>query len=227
MDLAVDRLLRDRLSSILTAAAWLSEETADTPARLGADMVFIVDPIDGTRGFMNGDPQFSISVAVVVGTRPVAAIVHAPAVGQIFTARLGRGAALNGRPIAIAANVALAGARVAGPKFLIDPAARRLDLVTQPKVPSLALRFARVASGTFEAAVASTDANDWDVAAADLILHEAGAGLRTLEGAELTYNKPQTRHGILIAASERLQAPLREALSAITQDRRDQTAARS
>ncbi len=207
VDLAVDIFLRERLSDLFPEAAWLSEETADTPDRLSSRTVLIVDPIDGTRGFMDGDPRYAVSVALVVDGRPVAGVVDAPALEHVFSARAGRGAFLNDRAIH-APSGSLQGAKIAGPKFLIEPVAEKLGLFAQPKVPSLALRFAQVASGDFDVAVASTDAHDWDIAAADLILHEAGAQLLTIDGVPVAYNMAQTKHGILIAAAEAFQSPV-------------------
>lgn len=216
VDLAVDTFLRTRLPTVFPDAGWLSEETADTPARLGRETVFVVDPIDGTRGFMEGDPRFAVSVALVVGGRPVAAVVDAPALDQIFTARAGQGAFLNGAPIRASSHAGLEKARLVGPKFLTEPVARELGMAPQPKTPSLALRFSQTAAGMFEVAIASTNSHDWDIAAADLILHEAGATLRDLDGRELVYNRPEVKHGILVAAPDRMSAPVRDALNDIT-----------
>lgn len=216
VDLAVDRLLRERLSALLPQAGWLSEETADTPARLSRRLVLVVDPIDGTRAFMEGDPRFAVSVALVLDGRPVAAVLDAPAIDHIFTARLGQGAFLNGRRIEAEGAPRGQAVKLAGPKFLIDPVARGLDMVAQPKVPSLALRFAQVAAGDFDVAVASTDAHDWDIAAADLILTEAGARLRTLDDKEPVYNRAETKHGILVATTDPFLAPVRNALAEVT-----------
>ena len=216
VDLAVDRLLQARLSALFPQAGWLSEETADTPDRLSRRTVLVVDPIDGTRAFMEGDPRFAISVALVADGRPVAAVLDAPAIDQIFTARLGSGAFLNGRRVEAGTGGVSRAAKLAGPRFLIDPVARELDMVAQPKVPSLALRFAQVAAGDFDVAVASTDAHDWDIAAADLILNEAGAHLRTLDDETPVYNRSGTKHGILVATTDPFLAPVQRALADVT-----------
>lgn len=221
VDLAVDTFLRTHLPDVFPGAGWLSEETADTPARLDRDAVFVADPIDGTRGFMEGDPRFAVSVALVIGGRPVAAVVDAPALEQIFTAQVGRGAFLNGAPIAASPHDGLEKARLVGPKFLTEPVARQLKMAAQPKTPSLALRFSQTAAGMFDVAIASTNSHDWDIAAADLILHEAGASLRDLAGRTLVYNRPDVKHGILVAAPEALGTPVRDALNDITKNGRN------
>ena len=98
-DMAVDRLLHDALIGARPDHGWLSEETVDTPERLSARRIFVVDPIDGTVAYMKGKPWWCIPIAVVEDGRPVAAVIHAPALNETFTAVLGGGATLNGRPI--------------------------------------------------------------------------------------------------------------------------------
>jgi myo-inositol-1(or 4)-monophosphatase len=213
-DLAADAFLRERLMAALPAAGWLSEETADDPARLARDLVFIVDPIDGTRAFLSGDPNWSVSVALVANGEPVAGVVHAPALDLTYEATRGKGATINSNPLSVSARASVSGARVAGPKPLVDRLARHHDpLERLPKVPSLALRLARVAAGEIEIGLVSAAARDWDIAAADLILREAGGLLTTLEGDTPPYNTPETIHGPMIGAGAALHEA---ALRAIT-----------
>ncbi|MBL8588889.1 MAG: 3'(2'),5'-bisphosphate nucleotidase CysQ, partial [Methylobacteriaceae bacterium] len=99
-DHAADAFLRERLTGEFPGAAWLSEETADDRVRLDAARLLIVDPIDGTRAFMTGDPRWAVCAALVVAGRPVAGVVHLPALGETYAAAAGAGARLNGAPIA-------------------------------------------------------------------------------------------------------------------------------
>jgi myo-inositol-1(or 4)-monophosphatase len=201
IDIAVDRLLKERLAAIAPDAGWLSEESEDAPARLEASRVWIVDPIDGTRSFINGRPDWTISVALVEARRPVVAALFAPVSGEFFRATAGAGATRNGTPIAATPGGAIAGARVAGPKALLDHLAAVAPAFTiPPRIHSLALRLARVADGTLDAAFASSTSHDWDLAAADLLVHEAGGALTTLGGTTLAYNGASTVHDTLVAA---------------------------
>ncbi|HZH51522.1 MAG TPA: 3'(2'),5'-bisphosphate nucleotidase CysQ [Microvirga sp.] len=203
-DIALDGFLKEHLSGLLPEAGWLSEETADNPARLDQRSVWIVDPIDGTRAFSTGHPDWSISIALVVEGRPVIGVVYAPIHDHLYEARLGGGAWRNGERLRLSAED-LAYARVAGPKPLVDRFARGLGPIQHlPKVPSLALRLARVADGSIDVGLVSSDAHDWDIAAADLILHEAGALLTDFGGAVPVYNKPRPRHGEMLAVASRL-----------------------
>jgi myo-inositol-1(or 4)-monophosphatase len=212
-DHLVDRFLKQRLETLVPEAGWLSEETADTSARLSKDIVLVVDPIDGTRGFMKGQEAWAIAIALVEHGRPTIGVVHAPALGETYVAVRGAGARLNDNAIEVSKLVALgATARVAAPVFLAERLREAgLQFALQPKFPSLALRFANVASGALDAGFASENARDWDIAAADLILHEAGGRLAGLDGCAIVYNRSDTRHGLLTAAPAQIHAEVNAA----------------
>lgn len=208
-DRRVDRFLKERLSHYAPEAGWLSEETLDSAERLSRRRVFVVDPIDGTRAFVAGDPRWAVSIALVANRRPEFGVVHLPALGETFVAVRGRGAWRNDVPITVASRTSLLGARIAGPKSLIgDLESTGLTFVREPRIPSLAYRLVQVACGAIDVALASTNACDWDIAAADVILHEAGGSLGDLAGQAPMYNGPELRHGVLLAASRRLQGEL-------------------
>jgi myo-inositol-1(or 4)-monophosphatase len=215
VDIAVDALLKARLEAIVPEAAWLSEETEDDPTRLSARRVWIVDPIDGTRAFLAGRADWTVSVALVEEGRPIVAALYAPASEEFFLAVAGASVTRNGLAIRASAGEALAGARISGPKRLLDPLVTAApDIVIEPRVHSLALRLARVADSTFDVAFAGGDSHDWDLAAADLLVHEAGGALTTLEGATLSYNGATSTHGMLVAAGCQRHRTLRALLCA-------------
>jgi myo-inositol-1(or 4)-monophosphatase len=214
-DMQVDRFLKGRLEAALPEAGWLSEETIDDPARLARPLVWIVDPIDGTRAFLTGHPDWSIAIALVLEGRPIAGIVFAPAHEALYEAALGQGARRNGHTISGSSATSLRQARTAGPKPLIDTLEGRTERLHRlEKIPSLALRLARVAEGVVDVGLVSTNARDWDLAAADLILHEAGCRLTDLAGTQPVYNRPETVHRELAAASGRLHPRVIEAMRA-------------
>ncbi|MBS0245555.1 MAG: 3'(2'),5'-bisphosphate nucleotidase CysQ [Proteobacteria bacterium] len=200
-DIAVNNFLRARLGALAPAAGWLSEETEDEPAARAMDTVWIVDPIDGTRAYITHRHDWTVSVALVTAGRPQLAALYAPVTDEMFLAVAGRGATRNAVPIAVSPGAGLSGARLAGPKRVLD----RITALTpetrpQDKVFSLALRLTRVAEGAFEAALSTPGSHDWDLAAADLLVHEAGGVLTDVAGRGLRYNQPKTDHGALIAA---------------------------
>ena len=201
-DIAVNDLLRARLTRLAPQAGWVSEETEHDPAARAAAAVWIVDPIDGTRAFIAGRPDWTISVALVEDGRPRLAALYAPVTEEMFLAEQGMGATLNGAPMAVAEGGDLTGARIAGPKKYLD----RLEKLTpailpQPKVHSLALRLTRVGAGQLDVAFSSGGSHDWDLAAAHLLVHEAGGLLTDLAGRPLRFNRADGVHGGLVAAA--------------------------
>jgi len=200
-DIAVNELLRVRLSALSPKAGWLSEETEDHLAERSMPLVWIVDPIDGTRSYIAGRPDWTISVALAEHGRPLVAALYAPVTEEMFLVSRGHGAMLNGKSIRVSAGDKLSGAKLAGPKRYLERLADLSpDILAQPKVHSLALRIARVAHGALDAAIAGGGTHDWDLAAADLLVHEAGGALTNFAGQPLIYNQPQLTHSPLIAA---------------------------
>jgi myo-inositol-1(or 4)-monophosphatase len=213
-DIAVDALLRERLTAGEDRFAWLSEESADDASRLAARYVWVVDPIDGTRAYIAGEPDWAISVALVERERPVAACLYAPALDEFFAARAGAGSTLNGKPIAATPGADLRDIRIAGPQKFLDRLSSVLSapFIRFPRGHSLALRLARVAQGTCDAAFAGGNSYDWDLAAADLLVHEAGGALSPVGGGTVAYNRPVPRHGMLVAAGRDRHVALIELL---------------
>jgi myo-inositol-1(or 4)-monophosphatase len=206
-DLAVDSLLKDRLRTARPDYGWLSEETADGPERLGLRRVFVVDPIDGTRNFLEGGREWTVSLAVVEDGRPVSAVLFAPVLDQLHEAGAGLGARLNGEPTRVSGEADLAAARAASPRRYAGPLAEAAGIPREAIrfVPSLAYRFALVAAAELDFAVGGSGSHDWDIAAADLIVHEAGGALTGLDGRPLRYNGEHLRHPPLIAANAALR----------------------
>jgi myo-inositol-1(or 4)-monophosphatase len=203
-DMAVDARLAEVLLRERPDYGWLSEETADNEMRLERERVFVIDPIDGTRAFLTGAREWTISLAVVEAGRPVAAVLVAPALGVTFHAVLGEGAFADGRRLAARTSVTLAEARFASSRRYASAVEARGPSRKPRFVASLAYRIALVASGEIDVAIAKQNARDWDLAAADLLVHEAGARLAPPGGGMLRYNRRDTAHPTLIAANPAL-----------------------
>ena len=209
-DLAVDTFLKNILRSARPGYGWLSEESLDDPTRLQAHRVFVVDPIDGTVAFMKGRPHFTICAAVVEDRRPTAGVVFNPAADENFTARAGQGAFLNDVPIHAGRRSEIAGCRLLGNKQVFDG----WPPMHVENFSSIAYRVALVAAGRFDAMVSLTTKRDWDMAAADIILNEAGGRLVGPDGIPLTYNGPLARQGATIGSGPGLTGPLLAELAA-------------
>jgi myo-inositol-1(or 4)-monophosphatase len=200
-DIAVDELLRARLADAAGGYGWLSEESENDPSRLSKRRVWVIDPIDGTRAYIAGRADWSISAALVEDGRPSVAVVFVPVSDETFMAVLGKGATRNAAPIAASTGSTIDGARFAGPRRVLElMSTSNPGLVAIPRIYSLALRLARVAQGEIDAAIAGGNGCDWDLAAADLLVHEAGGMLTSLDGKPLIYNQPDPVHGVLVAA---------------------------
>ena len=217
-DIAANDILHARLRAG-PDEGWLSEESENDPARLDARRVWVVDPIDGTRAFIAGRDDWTIAVALVEAGRPVIGAVFAPVTRELFVASEGEGATRNGVAITMRSGGAIEGARVGGPKRVLDRiASLHPGVIAMPRIHSLALRLTRVAQGELDAAIAGGQGHDWDLAAADLLVHEAGGVMTALDGKPLIYNRPDPVHGILVAAGRDRHAALLELVRAQTQE---------
>ena len=210
-DIAVNDLLEKRLRSATPDYGWLSEESADDEQRLEKSRVWIVDPIDGTRGYLAGREDWCVSVALVEDASPVLAAVFAPASDEFFFAERGRGAARNNVPVYATAGAELDFSRLAGPKPLVERLNRSAAEITlHPRIGSLALRLCRVAHGGLDAAFAGGQSRDWDLAAANLIVQEANGNMTALSGDTILYNRRDVAHGVLVAAGRERHARIVE-----------------
>jgi myo-inositol-1(or 4)-monophosphatase len=213
-DLAVDGFLRERLGAAAPDAGWLSEETADAPQRLTRQRLWIVDPIDGTRSFLAGKEDWAVCVALVEDGEPILGAVAMPATGETFLAIRGGGAFRNGQPIATRPVHATETARIVRPAGYHARVVEAGFPVEVPRIHSIAVRLARVASGEIDAAVIGGNANDWDLAAPDLILRESGGKLTDADGRMPVYNRAIPKHGALSASGLELHPALLAALAA-------------
>ena len=209
-DLAIDRMLRARLTEARPGYGWLSEETEDDPGRLMARHVFVVDPIDGTRAFVEGDPSFSHALAITDGAAVVAAVVYLPMHGKFYAARRGAGATLNGHPIRASGRERLEGASMLTARPALDPEhwTGAPPRVRRSLRPSLAYRLCLVGEGRYDALLTIRDSWDWDTAAGSLIATEAGACVTDRSGAALRFNTEKPVSAGVVAAPPALHAEM-------------------
>ncbi len=184
-DLLVDEHLKQTLGALAPDAAWLSEETVDDPVRVGAERLWLVDPIDGTRDFVRGRPGWAVSVALAEKGEIVLAALAAPARGELWLAAKGQGATRNGVTLRASSRAELPGARVPADQLPRADA----DLVTVFKPNSIALRMAMVAADEADLVATVRWGAEWDIAASSLIAQEAGAMVTDALGQELRFNR--------------------------------------
>lgn len=207
-DVAADEAMSMMLRGERPHYGWLSEELGAVSG--AAARTFIVDPIDGTRAFLRGETGWTVVAAVVEEGRPIAAAVLRPARGELYHCASGGGAHCNGVRLHISRRRTLSGARAAMPGPLYrDGGFRALGVLRARTVPSLALRLAKVAGGTPDAAITRAGAHHWDLAASDLMVHEAGGIVTTLAGTLPRYDAETTAHPPLVAGPPDLADALR------------------
>jgi myo-inositol-1(or 4)-monophosphatase len=205
-DLAVNQILHEWLLTAFPHDAWLSEESPDDSRRLDNARVWIIDPIDGTKYFMRGVPQYAISVALVESHQPVIAAVYNPATDELFSAIRGMGAWLNGQPIHVTP------AQEGRPVVLVNPPAlergifRAIETAAECRpMGSIAYTLALVAAGRADATLNLDGLNEWDVAGGVLLIEEAGGMVMDRNGSTLSFNQAKTTiRGILAADKDLL-----------------------
>lgn len=212
-DLAVDLYLRESLVAARPDHGWLSEETADTPDRLSRQRVFIVDPIDGTRAFLDGSRDFALSLALAEAGRVIAAVVHLPARGLTYAASAAGPATLNGAVLTLPDAPRPAGARasVLTSRPSLDPVhwkAGGPPPFDRHFRSSLAWRLCLVAEGAFDAMLTLRPAWEWDVAAGALIAERAGARISDGSGRGVRFNAAPPLTAGLVAAAPALHAEI-------------------
>ena len=200
-DKEIDNYLRIRFGQERADYGWLSEETEDTTDRLSCQRVIIADPIDGTRGFIEGRDEWCISIAIVESGKPIEAVLHCPALDRTFLASKGNGLEVIGSaPQKPGSNKPL----VTGSKKLIETIQElpNAPFDVMAFIPSLAYRLALVAIGELDGAFARGGASEWDIAAADLILAESGCKLTDIHQKSIRYNQPKVQVPALIATHD-------------------------
>nr|WP_255720396.1 3'(2'),5'-bisphosphate nucleotidase CysQ [Acuticoccus kalidii] len=207
-DLEVDRCLAEHLRGARPHYGWVSEETSAAPGVCGR--AFVVDPIDGTRAFLRGETAWTVVAAVVEDGRPIAAAILRPVTGVLYCASLGGGAFRDGAPVHVTGRTRLDGAEIAAPGPLFrEGGFPERGVKRAASIPSLALRLARVAEGRLDGVITKQGPHHWDLAAADLIVHEAGGTLTSLDGTRPLYDSASTAHAPIVAGPRDLAEALR------------------
>jgi myo-inositol-1(or 4)-monophosphatase len=214
-DIAVNDMLHAQLTAARPDYGWLSEESPDSADRLDREAVFIIDPIDGTRSFAEGSRTWAHSIAIARGGVVSEAVIYLPRKDMLFAARAGAGATLNGAPIAASVRAALDGAEVLATKPNMEPRhwPRGAPGIRRAHRPSLAYRMALVAQGRFDGMLTLRPTWEWDVAAGDLILREAGATVTDRAGGALRFNNAHPQVDGIVAGGAPLHRAMLEALA--------------
>jgi myo-inositol-1(or 4)-monophosphatase len=208
-DRAVDAVLRENL--LRDSEGWLSEETADNPSRLGKERVWIVDPLDGTREFVLGLPEFCVSIGFVENGRPVAGGIFNPATNQSFLGAIDSGVLYNGVPAAPSRRTSLAGALVLASRSEVKRGEWKQFESAPFKIQamgSVAYKLALVSAGLADVTFTLTPKNEWDVAAGAALVASSGGFVSTLENTPLQCNRKNPLLSGLLASGPYLRDEL-------------------
>jgi len=205
-DIAVNAFLAKTLRPARPDYGWLSEENEDDLSRLTCQYVWLVDPIDGTRAFLQSKPEFTISVALVEKGRPILGAVYNPAQNAFFHAARGQGTKYNGQTATISKQTELENCHMCAyaPTFANPAWPQKWPPMQVQNPNSVAYRLALVANGTFDAMMSLNSKHDWDIAAGDLLIHEAGGRMQGADRQELIYNRQDTLHSRFVAGTPAL-----------------------
>lgn len=214
-DLAADRLLRQGLGELLPDAGWLSEETADSPERLKKRQCWVVDPLDGTKEFVMGIPEFSVSVALVEDGLPTLAVILNPPKEELFYAYRDQGAFYKGQAATVSSTAKLQGALVDASRSErkrgeFAPFEETVKLKT---MGSIAYKLARVSAGLADATWSRGPKHEWDICAGLLLIQEAGGQVVDLDNEPIRFNKSFPKVNGIIATNHYLYDQVIRALA--------------
>ncbi|GMA56512.1 hypothetical protein GCM10025858_10150 [Alicyclobacillus sacchari] len=212
-DLACDTFLRERLLTLLPGSGWLSEETRDDLSRLDMEYVWIVDPIDGTREFVEGVPQYAVSVALAERGKAVLGVICNPALRDLFAGLVSSGAWLNGNPIrssrARGERLTVLGSRSEIKRGEFVPFERTMSVEA---VGSIAYKLALIGAGHADATFSLGPKNEWDIAAGVAIVEAAGGRVTDKTGRPYVFNQRHTLVNGIVAATAEAYADVMEQL---------------
>ena len=214
-DLIADQNLRKELPGILDVPV-VSEEDILSHAINRPTQYWLIDPIDGTASFAQGYSGFVCQVALMVDMRPSVAVVFAPALNRVYSAKIGGGAWLNGRPIKVRDFTQDASALVDNypePRGISAYLYRRFGFARYMESGSIGLKICIVAEGAADVFVKDVPVKDWDIAAPLLILQEAGGALQCRNGLPFEFCGPYEKDGIIVCSSRPLLSQIKQLLS--------------
>jgi myo-inositol-1(or 4)-monophosphatase len=213
-DLEADAALREHLSRTFPDYGWLSEETADNAARLSRRRVWIVDPLDGTKEFIKGIPEFVVAIALAEDGVPVLGVTYNPIKREMFWAARGAGCYLDDIPVHVTAAAGLAGSVVLASRSETargEWGAYQDKIVSHP-IGSVAYKVALVAAGKADGTFTATPKSEWDVASGAALIAEAGGVMTDIHGDPIRFNRKQVKLDGFIAAGPALHAALSKLL---------------
>lgn len=214
-DLEANRVIESHLRATFPEDGWLSEETRDSPERLQKQRVWIVDPLDGSREFLEHIPEFVVCVALAIEGQPALGVEYNPIREELFVGAVGRGAFLGEEPVKVSTTQTLSEAR-----FLASRSEDRRgewdEFKSEIRVEltgSVAYKLALIAAGRADATFSLTPKNEWDICAGAALIEAAGGRITDRFGNALRFNQRHTRLPGIIATNGHLHEPVLQLLA--------------
>ncbi|MBF0174229.1 MAG: 3'(2'),5'-bisphosphate nucleotidase CysQ [Magnetococcales bacterium] len=220
-DTEANEVIQQTLMSETPDYGWLSEETIDSVDRLAKKRIWIVDPLDGTKEFIRGVPEFAVSIALVEDGLPILACLFNPAKDELFTAIAGKGSRKNDMPIQTTRTTHLAGAACLASRSETERGdwASFKDEFALRTTGSIAYKLSLLAEGRADLTFTLTPKNEWDIAAGDLLVREAHGQVTDKDGARLVFNQTLPRLSAVLATNGQLHPALLRRLMAMPLNR--------
>jgi len=209
-DLEADAALREHLRGAFPDYGWLSEETADNAERLSRRRVWIVDPLDGTKEFIKGLPEFVVAIALAEDGVPVLGVTYNPIKSELFWAARGTGCFLGDRPVRVTDAAGLTGSVVLASRSETargEWSAYKDTIVARP-IGSVAYKLALVAAGQADGTFTATPKSEWDIASGAALIAEAGGLMTDIHGHPIRFNRKHVKLDGFVAAGPALHAAL-------------------
>ena len=209
-DLEADRALKKLLHDPFPEYGWLSEETVDNDARLKCRRVWIVDPLDGTKEFINGIPEFSVAIALVEDGVPILGVTYNPIKREMYWAARGVGCHLNAHRVHVTRTRTLKGATVLASRSETARGEWQVfhGMLKVSPTGSVAYKLALVAAGKGDATFTRSPKSEWDIASGAALIIEAGGVITDIKGREIRFNQPSVKLEGLIADNRILHPAL-------------------
>ena len=211
-DIEINNFLLDFLKQKTPNFGWLSEESIDDKSRFDSDFFWCLDPIDGTRSYILGKPEYTISLALIKNFKPIFGIVYNPSTKEYFQAEENKGAFCNKTKIKVNSKrkFEFCSLAVSNSEINILKSYNFFNSNNVKRIGSIAYKIALVAKGEIDIAISLTKKNDWDLAAADLIIREAHGTIMDTNGKKIIYNTQDLKINSIMAANDSIISDLKK-----------------
>jgi myo-inositol-1(or 4)-monophosphatase len=213
-DFEADSELKQILRDAFPAYGWLSEETADNDERLTRERVWIVDPLDGTKEFIKGIPEFVVAIALAEHGVPVLGVSYNPIKQELFSGMPGAGCFLDGKPVTVSSTSTLEHSTILASRSETARGEWKAyeGRVTVRPIGSVAYKLALVAAGQADATFTLTPKSEWDIASGVALIIAAGGRVTDLNGGEVRFNHRDVKTPGFVASNGHLHAQLESML---------------